>query len=182
MPIDAGTPRVMQVVEGLTAAELQQRWQALTEDGELDAYEGRAELDAFGEVSLTPPPSFIHQRIANDLARQIETRLGGRSIVECPVLVDGVLVADCAWFSGDRASRVTSPAAEHPEIAVEVASPRNTRMGLRRKAARFLAHGVEEVIVVELDGAIRYLTSTGESAESRFGVNLVLPPNTYPVR
>lgn len=75
---------------------------------------------------------------------------------------------------------MTSPAAERPEIVLEVSSPRNTRKGLGSKAARFLAHGVEEVVLVELDGTIRFITAAGESAVSRFGLQLALPPNTYP--
>ena len=47
----------MELVERLTAAELQRRWQTVTEDEELAEYVGRAELDAYGEIALTPPPS-----------------------------------------------------------------------------------------------------------------------------
>jgi Uma2 family endonuclease len=171
----------MQLVERLSAAELQRRWQSVTEDEELADFQGRAELDAYGEVALTPPPSLVHQRIANELAAQVQAQLGGRAIVECPVLVDGVLIADAAWLSGERALSMTSPAAERPEIVLEVSSPRNTKKGLRSKAARFLAHGVEEVVLVELNGTIRFITSAGESATSRFGLRLTLPPNSYPL-
>jgi Uma2 family endonuclease len=171
----------MQAVEMLSPAELQRRWQSVTEDEELALFEGRAELDAYGEVALTPPPSFVHQRIANALAKQIEAQLGGRAIVECPVLVDGVLIADVAWLSGDRAETVTTPAAERPEIVVEVSSPRNTRRGLASKAVRYLAHGVEEFVIVDLDGTMRFVTAAGESAASRFGLRLTLPPNSYPL-
>ena len=171
----------MQIIETLTPSELQRRWQSLIEDESLADFEGRAELDAYGEIALTPPPSFVHQRIAFELAKQIESRLGGHAIVECPVLVDGVLVADAAWLSGDRAVRMTTPAAERPEIVVEVSSPRNTKKGLRSKAARFLAHGVQEVVLVELDGTILFITASGESDTSAFGLQLTLPPNTYPL-
>jgi Uma2 family endonuclease len=171
----------MQLVEGMTGGELQRRWELVTGDEDLAAFQGRAELDAYGEVVLTPPPSFVHQRIANELAGQIQAQLGGRAIVECPVLVDGVLVADAAWLSGERALSMTSPAAERPEVVLEVASPRNTKHGLRSKAARFLAHGIEEVVLVELDGSIRFVTDAGESATSRFGLQLKLPANTYPL-
>ena len=170
----------MQIVERLTAGELQRRWQTVTEDQELAEYVGRAELDAYGEIALTPPPSFIHQHITNELAGQIQACLGGRALVECPVLVDGVLIADVAWLSGARAETTTTPAAVAPEIVVEVASPRNTRKGLRSRAARFLAHGVAEVVLVELDGSILFVTENGESADSRFGLKLTLPANTYP--
>ncbi len=171
----------MQLIEVLTPVELQRRWQSLTEDEELAGFEGRAELDAYGEIALTPPPSFVHQRIAFELAKQIESQLGGHAIVECPVLVDGVLIADAAWLSGDRAATMASPAAERPEIVVEVSSPRNTKKGLRSKAARFLAYGVQEVVLVELNGTILFITANGENAASRFGLQLALPPNTYPL-
>jgi len=52
---------------------------------------------------------------------------------------------------------------------------------LRSKAARFLVHGVEEVVLVELDGTIRFITSAGESATSRFGLQLTLPLSSYPL-
>ena len=97
------------------------------------------------------------------------------------MLVDGVLIADAAWLSGDRANAITSPAAERPELVLEVSSPRNTKKGLRSKAARFLAHGVQEVVLVELDGAILFITGAGESATSRFGLTLTVPPNSYPL-
>lgn len=171
----------MHLVETLTATELQQRWQSTTEDAQFADFEGRAELDAYGEISLTPPPTLIHQRIANELAGQIQAQLGGRAIVECPVLVDGVLIADVAWLSGERAATMTTPAAERPEIVIEVASPRNTKKGLRGKAVRFLAHGAQEVVLIELDGAIRFVTAAGESSASRFNLRLTLPPNTYPL-
>jgi Uma2 family endonuclease len=89
-------------------------------------------------MALSPPPSFVHQRIAFELAKQIETQLGGHAIVECPVLVDAVLVADAAWLSGDRATEMTSPAAERPEIVVEVSSPRNTKKGCAARPRAFL--------------------------------------------
>jgi Uma2 family endonuclease len=170
----------MQLLEQLTRDELQQRWQAVTEDEELAEFQGRAELDAYGEVALTPPPAFVHQFIAKNLANQIEAQLGGHSIVECPVLVDGVFIADIAWLSGDRAASMKTPAAEGAEIVVEIASPRNTKKGLLNKAARYLAHGTEEVVLVHLDGTIRFITAADDNATSRFGLRLTLPPNTYP--
>lgn len=170
----------MQLLEQLTRDELQQRWQAVTEDEELAEYQGRAELDAYGEIALTPPPAFVHQRIATEVAGQIQAQLDGRSIVGCPVLVDGVFIADVAWFSGNRAASMKTPAAEDPEIAVEIASPRNTKKGLLNKATRYLAHGTKEVALVHLDGTIRFFTAAGESASRQFGLRLTLPPDSYP--
>jgi Uma2 family endonuclease len=170
----------MQVLEQLTRDELQQRWQAVTEDEELAEYQGRAEIDAYGEIALTPPPALVHQLIADDLAAQIRSQLGGRAIVECPVIVDGVFIADVAWFSGDRLASMKTPAAEAPELVVEIASPRNTKKGLLNKAARYLAHGTIEVVLVCLDGTIRFITAAGEDSSSRFGLRLTLPPNSYP--
>ncbi len=51
---------------------------------------------------------------------------------------DGVLIADVAWLSGNRAETMNTPAAVQPEIVAEVASPRNARKGLRSKAGRDL--------------------------------------------
>jgi Uma2 family endonuclease len=171
----------MHAAETLARSELQSRWQSLIDDALLAEFEGRAELDAYGEIAFTPPPAFAHQRIAFELAKQLESQLGGNSIVECPVVVDGVLVADVAWLSGERAAATRSPAAEAPAIVIEVSSPRNAQKGLRSKAARFLRHGVQEVVLVELDGTIVFITASGESASSAFGLTLALPPSTYPL-
>jgi hypothetical protein len=40
---------------------------------------------------------------------------------------------------------------------------------------------VQEVVLVELDGVIVFVTARGESAASRLGLRLTLPPNTYPL-
>jgi Uma2 family endonuclease len=153
----------------LDAAELQRAWQRVVDDDSLESFEGRTELDADGELVMTPPPSFAHQRVGNALARQLEQQLGGRAVVECPIVVDGVLVADVAWFEHDRADRIDTSAAVAPDLVIEVASPRNSDPGLRRKARRCLEHGAREVLVVRLDGTVWFLTAAGESDRSALG-------------
>lgn len=157
------------ITRPLDAAHLQQLWERVVDDPELEDFAGRTELDADGEIVMTPPPSFAHQRTSNALARALEAQLGGRALVECPVLVDGVLIADVAWFAGDRVARIDTPAAVAPDLVVEVASPRNSAAGLRRKAQRYLAHGAREVLILALDGSATFVTAAGEAGASVFG-------------
>lgn len=68
-----------------------------------------------------------------------------------------------------------------PDLCVEVVSPGNRRKDLNEKIAGYLAGGAKEVVLVELDGRIRYIHADGEHAESRFALKLALPPDTYPL-
>jgi Uma2 family endonuclease len=63
-----------------------------------------------------------------------------------------------------------------PGICVEVASPGNAEKWLLEKAAAYLAAGATEVVIVELDGRIRFFGKDGERPNSAFGLRLTLPP------
>jgi Uma2 family endonuclease len=83
-------------------------------------------------------------------------------------------VFDACWSAGGQAFQ-TDPAPRAPEICVEVASPGNTEKWLLEKAAAYLDAGAREVIVVELDGRIRFFDACGERADSAFGLKLSVP-------
>jgi Uma2 family endonuclease len=79
-------------------------------------------------------------------------------------------------WTKDAARFEEDPAASAPEICVEVASPGTTSKRLLEKAAAYLTAGAVEVVIVELDGRIRYYDSAGERNRSAFDVKLTLPP------
>ena len=81
---------------------------------------------------------------------------------------------------GALAALGKDPLVRCPEICVEVVSPGNRRKALNEKATAYLAAGCREVIVVEMDGRIRYLAATGEQPASQFGLALALPDASYP--
>jgi hypothetical protein len=58
-------------------------------------------------------------------------------------------------------------------------SPSNTQAAISRKAQAYLRAGAKEVIVVEVDGKIRYLTAAGEQRQSSLGITLNLEPGLF---
>jgi hypothetical protein len=56
-----------------------------------------------------------------------------------------------------------------------VRSPGNTSAGIAAKVAAYLAHGVREVALIEIDASVSYVTNLGSAATSALGVILVVP-------
>lgn len=158
---------------------LRERWKALLSD---DTVPDRCELDAYGAVLVNPSPTFAHQLIVRAIERQLEAALGGTAGSFAVLTQAGVLLPDVCWSAdiGAIAALGEDPLARCPEVCVEVVSPGNRREALNEKAAACLAAGCQKVIVVELDGRIRYLTAAGEQPTSRFGLALALPEGSYP--
>lgn len=168
-----------QLDQALEPHALRERWTQLLRD---DGLPERCELDAYGEVLVNPPPTFAHQLIVRAIERQLEATLGGTAGSFAVMTDAGVFIPDVCWSAdiGALAALGEDPLARCPEICVEVVSPGNRRKALNEKAAAYLAVGCREVIVVELDGRIRYLTASGEQSGSGFGLALALPAGTYP--
>jgi len=160
-------------VSTLSASDLRERWHELSA---VVPEDGRAELDEYGELILAPLPTNRHQRIAGWLGTQLQRALGGEIGSFAIITRIGVRVPDTCWTK-NAVQFEADPAPSAPEICIEVASPGNTRKWLLEKAAAYLAAGAVEVILVELDGRIRYYGETGERDSSSFGVALdLLPP------
>ncbi|MCW7541826.1 Uma2 family endonuclease [Aquabacterium sp. A7-Y] len=155
----------------LTPEQLAQRWRELAP---VMPEEGRPELDEFGELILAPLPTNRHQRIAGWIGTRLQQTLGGEIGVFAISTRIGVRVPDMCW-TPDASRFEDDPAVSAPEICVEVASPGNTQKWLLEKAAAYLAAGAVEVIVVELNGRLRYFGTAGERTASQYGVRLDLP-------
>jgi Uma2 family endonuclease len=158
--------------EALTPAALRARWLEL---GSIMPDDGRAELDEYGELILAPLPTNRHQRISAWVGHQLQHALGGETGSYAIMTRIGVRVPDMCWTK-DAARFEADPAPLAPEICIEVASPGKTSKWLLEKAVAYLAAGAVEVVIVELDGHIRYYNEAGERDDSSFGVNLTLPP------
>lgn len=156
----------------LSPAGLTQRWHELVP---VMPEEGRAELDEYGELILAPLPSNRHQRIVGWVGNQLQRALGGETGAFAIATRIGVRVPDVCWTK-DATRFEDDPAFSAPEVCVEVASPGNTSKWLLEKAAAYLAAGAVEVVLVELDGRIRYYDRSGERRDSSLGVVLTLPP------
>src|SRR5690606_19283257 len=127
------------------------------------------ECNAFGTVLMMPPASGDHSRRTRILQRELETRLGGLALPECPVsTIDGVRAADVGWYSEARFEQVRGQIAFEtaPEICVEVLSPRNTEMELAAKRALYFEAGALEVWLCGGDGGMRFFDAGGEREAS----------------
>ena len=160
----------------LSAAQLTARWRDLLD---LPGLPHLFELDQYGELIEMNPPKVPHQRIVRALAQQIEEQLGGEALPGTGVLTSiGVRIPDVVWRPAwTGAVDPTSPA---PTLCAEVLSPDNKRREIDEKTAAYLEAGAKEVIIVELSGRIRFFGPEGERATSALGLQLSLPPDTYP--
>lgn len=158
--------------QALNPTALARRWHELAP---VLPEDGRAELDEYGELFLAPLPSNRHQRITGWISGQLQQALGGEIGAFAISTRIGVRVPDACW-TRDGARFEQDPAQTAPEICVEVASPGNTERWLLEKAAAYLAAGATEVVIVELDGRIRFFGKDGERADSTFGLKLTIPP------
>jgi len=159
-------------IPALSRSEAAARWLQLAP---VMPEDGRPEMDQYGELLLAPLPSNRHQVIATETACQLRAQLGG--IVATVLAINtriGVRVPDACWTAALE-TMLEDPAPRAPEICVEVASPGNTKKWLLEKAAAYLDAGAREVILIELDGGIRYFDTAGERVDSAFGLQLSLP-------
>jgi Uma2 family endonuclease len=158
-------------IPALSRAQAAARWLELAP---VAPEEGRAEMDQYGELLLAPLPSNRHQVLASEIACELRDQLGGTAATSIAINTRiGVRVPDVCWTANVDAI-LEDPAPRAPEICVEVASPGNTEKWLLEKAAAYLYAGAREVVVVDLDGRIRYFDSTGQRTESTFGLRLAV--------
>lgn len=74
---------------------------------------------------------------------------------------------------------VDGPMTTVPPLVVEVLSPRNRKREMAAKVAAYLESGAQEVIVVGLDGKVRFYRNDGAHPESAMGVRLELPAELF---
>jgi len=159
--------------------ELVRRWNELAADpGSPDHYE----LNEFGELILSPPPTNRHNRVAQLVARALLDQLGADAFVEMSVYTDrGIRVPDVVWMAPQRwaESRFETPLPFVPDVCVEVLSPSNTREEIAMKVGAYLRGGAGEVIVVGLKGEVEFLGPEGKRESSTLGISFSLPTDLF---
>jgi len=161
----------------LSPEELSQIWADLAHNDQLpDWYE----LTQHGELIMSPKPSNRHQVICAEIAYQLRAQLGGKAVYEVAVLTTsaGVQVPDVVWMPEDKWHIVTieEGLVHGPDFVVEVLSPGNRQVEINYKVQAYLASGIEEVLVVGLNGTLEFYRQDGVHTDSSFNVNLSLPP------
>ncbi len=127
-----------------------------------------------GELLVTPLPAVWHQRIAARLTRMIDQWCRERSGWEW-LAPGGVFIRETTWLEPDLAVypvpagrlldnwRQMAP----PALVIEILSPSTTKRDRHRKRPAYLAHGVAEVWLVDMDAqTIERWTSQSEFPES----------------
>jgi Uma2 family endonuclease len=161
----------------LTRSQLTERYLALVDDPRYAGLPGKFEVNAWGQIIMTPPADVWHYRIAARLVRILTASLGGEAFQEGVVVIDGggALVADVVWCSSEFLARHGTERALQaaPEICVEVLSPSNSTKEIDEKRTAYFAAGALEVWVVDPVGTtISFFDAGGARAASRFAVDL----------
>jgi Uma2 family endonuclease len=163
----------------LSPEALARRWRELAKDPQSpDFYE----LDEFGELVVSPNPTNRHERIAFKVASALETQLGVEATTAISILTDiGIRRPDATWMPESRwqAAGEVDPLPFAPDICVEVLSPTNTLAEVQIKVGAYLRAGAREVIVVGLDGAVKFCGPEGERETSAFGVRFNWPVGLF---
>ncbi len=142
----------------------------------------RYELNEFGELILSPPPTTTHQRVGRAVGRLLEAQLGPEAVSEVAVYTDrGIRVPDVVWMAPERWALCKSqtPLQTVPDICVEVVSPGNTREEILMKIGAYLRGGAREAIVVGLKGEVEHFGPAGRLEASALGIRLELPAELF---
>ncbi|WP_207005165.1 Uma2 family endonuclease [Trinickia mobilis] len=170
----------MHVGDRLATAELLARWRAL-QNGDWEIETDWYELSERGDIVVTPRPTTRHQMVAGSIASQLSLQLGLLAVQSVPVVTSaGILVPDVAWMPMERwsdARESDDPLPFAPHVCVEVLAPYNHDLETSRKIRAYLEGGSEEVIIVGMQGDVRFWRHDGESATSGLGLSLVISPS-----
>ncbi len=165
------------ITKPLSQFELTSRYEDLIADPRYTNIQGRLELNAWGQIIMTPPADFWHYRVAARVGRLLMASLGGESIQEGAIAIEGAgtLIADVVWCSAEflavhGSERILQRA---PEICVEVLSSSNSVKEIDEKRHAYLSAGAREVWIVDPEGGtIAFHGAEGASAASSYSVDL----------
>ncbi len=121
-------------------------------------------------VSMSPSPTFRHQKLLGDLVYQLRLQLEGRSACPCDIVVehdwhiahDHIVRPDlmivCGPFEGDFLDRP-------PALAAEILSPATAHKDRSAKRDLYARQGVAVYLIVDPDTAtIKTLTRTADGS------------------
>ena len=140
-------------------------WLEVCETPHLKDLPFKIELDEYGNVVMSPVKIY-HSAFQGEIEFLLRTLLkGGRTLPECAVAtVKGTKVADVAWVSTERFSRIRDEAecSIAPEICIEVVSGSNSTKEMDEKRALYFQQGAEEFWLCHEDGRMRFYSPEGE--------------------
>lgn len=131
---------------------------------------------------MSPTPEIRHQRICAGIAYQLQHQLGGEAVCEDAVLTttSGIRVPDIVWMPQDKWETIThATLLNAPDMVVEVLSLGNRETEINHKIQAYLASGIQEVLVGDLTGKLRFYHQDGVHTTSMFKVALSLPGHLF---
>ncbi len=151
-------------------ASNRQRWAEVLADPSWREHLGKIETNVSGQLIMSPAPSGPHRTRQFRVAHELQLRLGGQAMTECPISTsDGVKIADSGWFSQSRFAEVGDQDVYEvaPEICVEVLSPRNTSSEMAMKRQLYFDAGAEECWICDRNGRMSYYTKAEPNEEKQ---------------
>jgi len=142
------------------------RWLEICSDPAFADRPERFEIDAAGQIVMSPPPGFDHRQRARAIANLLDQLYPGEfATVEQAILTrDGqVRIADVVLLSQPQKcwliANPTSPLDAAPPVCVEILSPSNSAAEIDQKRALYFNAGATEVWICNLDGSMLFFVS-----------------------
>lgn len=146
------------------------RWADVLKDKSLRNLPYKIEMDRRGRLILTPASNRRGMLKAKIGAMLGQMKRGGQVLLGCSIAtMDGVKVADVAWFSPKFFSKhhYETPYRQAPEICVEIVSPLNSPAEMEEKITLYLAKGAREVWLCNEKGNVTFNDSSGKLKKSK---------------
>lgn len=141
------------------------RWLQICSDPAFADRPERFEIDAAGQLIMSPPPGFDHRQRARAIANLLDQLHAGElATVEQPILTrDGqVRIADVVLLTTPQKrwliANSTSPLPSAPPVCVEILSRSNTQAEIGEKRALYFDAGATEVWICNLDGSMSFFS------------------------
>jgi Uma2 family endonuclease len=149
---------------------LSMTWQEVLNDKSLQDLPYKIELNAKGQIEMSPATNW-HGYWQAEIAASIRELLRGRGKVFTEASIDtpeGVKVPDVVWVSKEFLERYGrgTPFPRSPEICVEIISPSNTRAEMDARKTLLFSQGAHEVWFCNLEGELRFFELAGQLERS----------------
>jgi Uma2 family endonuclease len=141
------------------------RWQEICSDPAFADRPERFEIDANGQLIMSPPPGFDHRQRARAIANLLDRLHPGElATIEQPMLTRNgqVRIADVVLLTNAQKAwliaNTTSPLSTAAPICIEILSPSNTTAEVTEKRALYFDAGATEVWLCNLDGSMSFFS------------------------
>lgn len=153
------------------------QWADILNDKTLENLPYKIELNQWGNIEMSPATN-KHSIVQSELADLLNKKLPyGRAIVEFSIQIGNqVRVPDVVWCSKNFLKQhiKEDPCLVAPEICIEVISPSNSFVEMKRKMVLYFKAGTKEVWLVDFNGKARIFNEIKELEKSNFDIDVTL--------